>query len=285
LVRIINIGDRIFERLFGLTNMNNRGVIAGEVSLFVDLGPDEAQEVVQVMSEARLAYQGNAAPTVLSALADRFNALGEEVNSLKHLDSTMEATTSSLVDTLAGLDIDEAGASEKLVQDLLQTFKNFEIFDNDAFGMDLGPSKTLKRLDIAADRPWPPAYFPLVDMITLASANIVASLGGVDPKNPGHVGVLVNSRSTPADLRLVVYRLALINYIPTKDWALFLSPVGFLDRTSRQNWYQTIGPESAVFATTSRFFEYAAEALSSRGKQTARALATQTGRPPARCWQ
>jgi len=75
--------------------MNNRGVIAGEVSLFVDLGPDEAQEVVQVMSEARLAYQGNAAPTVLSALADRFNALGEEVNSLKHLDSTMEATTSS----------------------------------------------------------------------------------------------------------------------------------------------------------------------------------------------
>ncbi|KAK4444498.1 hypothetical protein QBC34DRAFT_308792 [Podospora aff. communis PSN243] len=256
LFRVVNGQAELYRSLRGASDLVWQ-VVANEVSLAIELSPAEVEMAVVAIAKGRrafLSFGANASvgstPNVPHLLVevDKFVSLDDATKELAAADRHIDANT------LQGLKID------------IQAH----------VGMIVGLTNSLLDLNIATQRPWPPAYFPVSDMVVLATGSVVRSLGGIDAHNRGEPVVpgSVHSSSAPADYRTALCRLALMNYTPDKDWALFLSPVGFLSRELRQDWYETLGEQSKAFAPINRFLDYAYDALGSRGKTFAVGMLT-----------
>ncbi|KAJ9134216.1 hypothetical protein NKR19_g8733 [Coniochaeta hoffmannii] len=115
---------------------------------------------------------------------------------------------------------------------------------------------------------WPPSYFDPKDLVVLANQEVMTVLGGVNANNRAlrQQYAIVNSRNMPLLIRIQLCHLALTQYSADKDWALFLSPIGFLDDSHRRNWYTVAGQQTKVFTTTKHFLSYAYNALMHRNK-------------------
>lgn len=121
-------------------------------------------------------------------------------------------------------------------------------------------------MNITAD--WPPSYFDPKDLVVLANQEVMTVLGGVNANNRAlrQQYAIVNSRNMPLLIRIQLCHLALTQYSADKDWALFLSPIGFLDDSHRRNWYTVAGQQTKVFTTTKHFLSYTYNALMHRNK-------------------
>ncbi|KAK3326820.1 hypothetical protein B0H66DRAFT_638027 [Apodospora peruviana] len=106
---------------------------------------------------------------------------------------------------------------------------------------------------------WPPAHFAPRDLVALDDPRVKAALPDDDPLS---VLQAAGCQSAPIDLRIVLCGLAMAHYRgPTSPWALFLSPIGYLDATIRQEWYAAAGQQSKVSGTVESFLAYGLDAF------------------------
>ncbi|KAK5658081.1 hypothetical protein OQA88_2637 [Cercophora sp. LCS_1] len=220
-------------------------VVAQEASLFADIGRADVQLAVDRLVAARRVYRGAAPPTPLTALADQVIRLVDETAALGPPHTFSVAAVGAAAPSPAANIVD-------------------------------GLTASLRALDLRA--PWPPAYFPVADLVVLADTSVRTVLGGVDPESPtprpGQVVPVADSRSPPVSLRLALCRLALVSYSPGENWALYLKPVGYLASDDRWDWHHVLGRQAKMFETVVDFLDYAKEAFTSRNKTTAIGLFT-----------
>jgi hypothetical protein len=186
---------------------------------------------------------------------------------------TSDEAANSLASTPAGLNM-HPNARSPVIADLIKAFHDLDVESAALAGMIAGLTNTLGNLNMSIDKPWPPVYFPMSGMVVLANANVVASPGGINPHNPGHLDVPANARSPSSNLRTALCRLALSHFVPSNNWALYLTPVGLLNSLARRDWHATIGAEASVFSIAQSFLDYAADALRMRRRTFAVGLFT-----------
>lgn len=210
-------------------------VLTSNVALNYDVTPDEIKLMLVTMTKARTEYSGHAAPSYINDLVDKFITLEKETNLLGPPHTfTVTASPAAVA----------AHESRQMIS---------------------GLASDLRNLNIVAS--WPLSYFSTKDLIFLADKNVAAILGGVDSENNSTRQPVpaVNSMSLPITLRVNLFYLALM-FSQDKDWALFLTPVGFLDYNLRREWYMLAGRQISVFATALQFLEYAGDAITRRNK-------------------
>lgn len=61
-------------------------------------------------------------------------------------------------------------------------------------------------------------------------------------------------------------RAALRYHDSSKAWAVYMAPIGFLDKSRCQDWFAATGHQSKVFGTVDSFLAYSLEALEKREK-------------------
>ena len=200
--------------------------IVANATTFHDIETADAKEILGVMGTARKAYAGSTV-TELTQLADQYIALVDETAALGPPQTFVVAMATP------------GPGSPQAVNSLAQTFG-----------------------DLGVTGAWPPAQFVLRDWIVLADPRVRAALENTQPS----VAVLPGSFSPPIDLRIVLCATALQHYESSKAWAMYMTPIGFLDKSLCQAWYEATGRQSKVFGTMGKFLAYAKEALTKRGK-------------------
>ncbi|KAB5584808.1 hypothetical protein GE09DRAFT_1180297 [Coniochaeta sp. 2T2.1] len=205
-------------------------VITDQAKLYALLSADEVKLLLMTVARARDQYAGQAAPTRLTQLLDDFITLKKETIALGP-----PVAFNVSVHPLAAAEHEATQAIQSLESNLL--------------AMNVSTK-------------WPPSYFSSKDLIVLTHHEVMAALGGVDRTNtqPREQFPPADCRNLPALIRLQLCHLALTKYA-NKDWKLFLSPVGFLDDSSRRKWYTVAGQQTKVFVTAKYFLTYADEAL------------------------
>lgn len=218
-------------------NDNFWEVITNRTSLHYALATEEVKHIIKTMAKARNDYRGNDPATPLNELVDRFIELEQHTAALP----PPHTFTLSVRPSAAAA----AAESGRMVA---------------------GLASNMSAMNIASN--WPPSHFTPTDLIILADSEVASILGGVDANNmpPRQPFPLATSRNMPVLIRLHLCYLALTQYKVTADWALFLSPVGFLHDIDRRKWFTVAGRQTKVFATLPRFLSYAFDALVVRHK-------------------
>ncbi|KAM7199985.1 hypothetical protein V8F33_004159 [Rhypophila sp. PSN 637] len=125
---------------------------------------------------------------------------------------------------------------------------------------------TLGSLSIAFSSTWPPPQFVLGDVAVLAHPHIRETL-----QSEAAVA-LPGAQSLPEDVVTTVARVAVTHYMASSPWAIFLSPVAYVNFQARRSWYLMAGGQARMFAAWDRFLEYANDAFTKRGKQVVMGL-------------
>ncbi|OIW25926.1 hypothetical protein CONLIGDRAFT_647656 [Coniochaeta ligniaria NRRL 30616] len=213
-------------------------VVTGNTALYYDLAAADMKVMLVAMAKARNMYSGSAVPSYLNTLVDRFIAL-EDGTRLMGAPHTFTVVVSSA--TAAEQE------SEQMIGGLASNLRGMNILQS-----------------------WPPSYFTTQDLIFLTDKDVAAVLGGVSTENSLTRLPLppTNSRTLPMTLQVSLCYLAL-THSEKKDWALFLTPVGFLDYNRRREWYALAGRQTKIFATVPHFLAYAADAMFQRNKNFA----------------
>ncbi|KAI1329595.1 hypothetical protein F5Y16DRAFT_90263 [Xylariaceae sp. FL0255] len=105
---------------------------------------------------------------------------------------------------------------------------------------------------------WPETYFKPLDIAVLGESMMKKVLFGVNPANKRFTQPKYpTDQSDPVAVRKYLSWLALTEAGPLKKIALFLSPVAFVDHSSRQKWHQVTGHQARYYSTVDEFVAYA----------------------------
>jgi hypothetical protein len=213
-------------------------VITNHTPLHYALMAEEVKLIINTMANARNDYRGTEPVTPMNELVTRFIELGQHTAALP----PPQTFTLSVRPSAAAV---AAAESSRIVA---------------------GLASNMNAMNIASN--WPPSHFTPTDLIILADSEVAAALGGVDANNnsPRQPFTLADSRNKPTLLRLHLCYLSLTQYKAPTDWALSLSPVGFLHDIDRRKWFAVAGRQTKVFTTLPRFLSYAFDALMNRHK-------------------
>lgn len=217
-------------------------VIAEHARLYHVLTGHDAKCAVDMITMARRQYKGKHNPvTSLTILVDRYLDLEKEVDDME----PPRTLTLTIRPGPPAATASNGTESENIVKGLVKTMKSLNI-----------------------DWPWPPTYFSPRELVFLADNSVISALAGADHFNPQPRQELedVNSFSMPSTLRIGLCHLALVHYLPEKDWALWMTPVGYLTPDLRQDWYIAAGREARAFSTIQDFLTHATDAFCNRGK-------------------
>lgn len=208
------------------------------------LSPQEAREVVGTYSQARLAYLGKLGPTNLTSLVEQWIQVVNETNSLPPPASFNLAW--------------RPGASDILVE--MAQNKGIVTFDQS---------------DSSVVATWPPSHFSEDEVMLFTSTQEFRDqLYAITSQNQGLPRTFPTDLVQAIDVRLFLCWAALVGTPSNSTKALYPTPVAFLDRSARQDWYRATGNVAMLYVSLDRFLDYAADAFTNRGKTSVTCLFT-----------
>lgn len=208
------------------------------------LSPQEIRETVETYSRARHVYLGRLGPTNLTNLVDQWIQVVNETNSLPPPTSFNLAW--------------RPGASDILVEPAQ---------NKDTVGFNQSTSSAVAI--------WPPGHFSEDEVMLFTSTQEFRDqLYAITSLNQGLPRALPTDLTQAMDVRMFLCWAALVGTPSDSTKALYPTPVAFLDRSTRQDWYRATGNVAMLYVSIDRFLDYATDAFTNRGKTSVTCLFT-----------
>ncbi|KAM7220420.1 hypothetical protein V8F06_004199 [Rhypophila decipiens] len=214
-------------------------MIVARANLFDDISVADARILVNKMAALR---NSDFPSTELARLVDEYVALRNTTDALGPA-STFQLAHRGHTDSSGSGSNSEA--TDRPVDDL---------------------TATLGSLSISFSSSWPLPQFVLGDLSVLAHRHVREAL-----QSEAAVA-LPGAQSVPLDVMTAVARIAVTHYETSSPWAIFLSPVAYVNNPTRRSWYPVAGWQARLFAAWDHFLEYANDAFTKRGKQVVMGL-------------
>lgn len=224
---------------------------------YMELSPVETQQIVTAYTMARQSYVGRRERTELAKAVDRFIVTWDRVAEKARLEASEPGfkPPQQLQLSLRPLPLDALTTS---INDISLTS-----IGNDG--------------NFAPEPPWPPTIFPPEELRFLTDSRIRNDIVGISFANrPSHVN-LATHRMPAIDIKKVLCTVSLIYCNPPKNsFALFMTPIGFLDSLDRSRAFQeTKGRHKPkIYGTVDEFISFAQVMLNGHNRRMVVGLLT-----------